>query len=206
LVSKRADHVGRCFSGAWGISDILTKSGGKAIMSKSGWILTLSGRESLKEKEYLVEKNSILVNDVEDLRGRLSSVYDQHTKDFLEEAISCLENNQKRAAVVLSWIGAVSVLYNYAVANRLSDFNAESSRRDAKWKAAKNIDDLSHMKEHSFLEVLESISIIGRNAKSELQDCLRLRNSCGHPNSLKIGIRRVSSHLEMLMMNVFSKF
>jgi len=62
------------------------------------------------------------------------------------------------------------------------------------------------MKEHDFLDVLESISLIGKNVKQELQQSLQLRNACGHPNSLKIGVNKVSSHIEILILNVFSKF
>jgi hypothetical protein len=66
---------------------------------------------------------------------------------------------------VLSWVGAVSVLQNYVHANVLAAFNTEASRRDAKWKTAKTVDDLGRMKEYDFLEVLESISVLGKNVK-----------------------------------------
>jgi len=69
-----------------------------------------------------------------------------------------------------------------------------------------NSDGLARMKEHDFLDVLESISLIGKNVKQELQQSLQLRNACGHPNSLKIGVNKVSSHIEILILNVFSKF
>ena len=71
---------------------------------------------------------------------------------------------------------------------------------------AKNADDLTRMKEHEFLQVLESISAIGKNVKRELENCLNLRNACGHPNSLEIAENRVAAHLEILTLNVFSKF
>ena len=77
-----------------------------------------------------------------------------------------------RAAVVLSWVGAVSVLQNAVVAKHLTDFNAQATKRDPKWKAAKNADDLSKMKEAMFLVILESISMIGKNVKQELEGCL----------------------------------
>jgi hypothetical protein len=62
------------------------------------------------------------------------------------------------------------------------------------------------MKEADFLNVIEGLSIIGKNVKQELEQCLKLRNACGHPNSLKFGLRRVASHIEVLILNVFSKF
>jgi hypothetical protein len=62
------------------------------------------------------------------------------------------------------------------------------------------------MKEAEFLDVLVALSILGKNVKQELENCLKLRNGCGHPNSLRIGEARVSAHIEILILNVFSRF
>lgn len=100
----------------------------------------------------------------------------------------------------------MSVLYDHVVANHLSAFNMEATRRDAKWRTARTADDLAHMKEHDFLQVLEFISVIGKSVKGELESCLKLRNGCGHPNSLQIAENRVAGHIETLVLNVFSVF
>jgi hypothetical protein len=89
----------------------------------------------------------------------------------------------------------------------LKEFNAEAIARDSKWKPAKTADDLGLMKEDTFLDVLQRISVIGKNVKQELKDlCLKLRNGAGHPNSLVFGENRVASHVETLVLNVFAKF
>ena len=44
------------------------------------------------------------------LRVALTKISNADTKAFVEEAITCYEGRQLRAAVVLSWVGAVSVL------------------------------------------------------------------------------------------------
>lgn len=190
----------------WNASDILTKSKGKAVGFKDGWTITLLGKQHLFDSHLISEKRTITKNDVADLRLHLQSVQNTDSVNFIEEAIICLEADQKRAAVVFSWVGAVSILHDFVIKNHLSDFNKEAVRRDSKWKLAKTSDDLSKMKEHDFLDILEFLSVIGKNVKQELQNCLQLRNACGHPNSLKIGLRRVSAHMEILILNVFSKF
>lgn len=190
----------------WNISDSLAKSKGKATLIKGEWLLTTSGRNYLLKQNLITEKKAQLQKDVSDLRSHLSSIKDVNAKSFIEEAVSCLESDQKRAAVVFSWIGAVALLYDHIVKHHLGAFNAEALKRDAKWKNAKNADDLTRMKEYDFLNVLEAISVIGKNVKQELQNSLQLRNSCGHPNSLKIGERKVAAHIEILILNVFSKF
>jgi hypothetical protein len=63
------------------------------------------------------------------------------------------------------------------------------------------------MKEHDFLDVLETIGVMGKNVKQALQNqCLGMRNACGHPNSLKISENNVAAHLDTLVLNVYSKF
>jgi hypothetical protein len=38
------------------------------------------------------------------------------------------------------------------------------------------------------------------------EDCLKLRNGCGHPNSLKIGANKVAAHLETLWPSTSMQF
>jgi len=187
----------------WNISDILARSKGLAVRSPSGWELCKLGKERAMA---LGVDSSPIVAVKSQLRDILRSINNPQTHDFLDEAIKCLEAKYLRAAVVLTWVGAVSLLYDYVLKNRLLDFNNEASRRNAKWKIANNKDDLGNMKEYDFLQILGSISVIGKNVKEELESCLKLRNSCGHPSSLKIGENRVASHIEVLMLNIFSKF
>ena len=140
------------------------------------------------------------------LRQHLQGIRDDATRRFVEEAIVCIENDLHRSAVVLSWVGAMSILQNYVAERRLDEFNAEASRQRKKWYAAKTADDLSHMHESTFLDVLESSSIIGKAVTQELRKCLALRNRCSHPNSLEIGHAIVAAHVEVLLLNVFAKY
>jgi hypothetical protein len=141
------------------------------------------------------------------LRKELARIKDSDTRAFVDEAVSCLERDLKRAAVVLSWVGAVSVLYDHVVAHKLAAFNAEASRRDNKWRTATTKDDLLRMKEADFLDILTAISVLGKNVKEHLKNtCLNLRNSSGHPNSFRFGKHTVEAHLEALILNVFQKF
>ncbi|MNR54217.1 hypothetical protein D3C85_1743630 [compost metagenome] len=62
------------------------------------------------------------------------------------------------------------------------------------------------MKEFDFLQILPAIGVLGKNVKDELEVCLKLRNGCGHPNSLVVGEHKASAHVETLIQNVFAKF
>lgn len=189
----------------WNVSSLLSRSSGLAIRVDEGWELTSEGKKRVAQLSGSAISNAapkISAN----LRSHLARISNADTVTFLDEAIRCFETKLYRAAVVISWVGAASLLYDYVVQHKLSEFNIEAKRRDPKWKVAKNKDDLANMKEYDFLQVLHTISIIGKSVKDELEGCLKFRNGCGHPNSLKIGESRVSGHIESLTLNIFSKF
>ena len=140
------------------------------------------------------------------LRAHIAKLSNSDTKAFLIEAADCVQNKLKRAAVVLSWVGAVSVLYEHVVKHHLAAFNTEAQRRDSKWRDAKNADGLARMGEGDFLNILEHLSVVGKSVKQDLEACLKRRNGCGHPNSFQLGETAVAAHIETLLLNVFAKF
>lgn len=189
----------------WKPSSILAGGPSLAVLLADGWQLTAAGLARV-QAAIGATGSQPTAKPARDLRTHLQKIRQADTHAFLSEAVSCLEGGHLRAAVVLSWVGAVSQLYEHVVKTELSNFNAEALRRDPKWKLAKTVDDLARMKEHEFLNVLEALSILGKNVKAELQHALSLRNACGHPNSLKIGNSRVAAHIEVLLLNVFEKY
>ena len=190
---------------SWNVSAILSQSNGLAIRSNKGWELTIKGQERVAAiAGNLVNRPAQKIAN--ELRGHLSKIQNKQTLSFVDEAIQCYEMKHYRAAVVLTWVGALSVLYDYVLNHRLKEFNDEIKKRNPKWKDAKTRDDLTNLKEYEFLQVINSISIIGKSVKDELEGCLKLRNGCGHPNSLRLGEARVSGHIETLILNVFSVF
>jgi hypothetical protein len=189
----------------WNVSGILGKTKGFIAKVKDGWILTTQG-QAFTNREVL--EHPLSTKDVaKGLRLQLSSVKSTESRNFVVEAILCLEADAFKAAVVFSWIGAISVLYDYVILNRLADFNHEAKKRDARWKTASTRDDMARMKEVDFLDILGTLSILGKNVKEHLKNtCLNLRNSCGHPSSLKVGKHNVEAHIEFLIQNVFAVF
>lgn len=188
----------------WNISQILSTLKGFAVKLPGGWSITEKGKKHLGEIGLVENRPTQTIKPT--LRKYSSDITDEHVRQFAEEAISALEVGLLRSAVVLSWLGAVSILYQEVINNHLNDFNDEAIKRFPKWKKVANPDGLSKMKEYDFLQILNGISVIGKNVKDELEACLKLRNSCGHPNSLKIGEHKVASHIEILILNVYGKF
>lgn len=202
---SRSEAAGFKIPKKWNVSDILRRSGGLAIRVPAGWELTETGKNHLRNLG--IESVSPAAMQVAaDLRAHLDKVRNQTTRAFVEESIRCFEAKLYRSAVVMAWISAVDVLHHVVVTNHLHAFNAEALKFNSKWKSAINQDGLSQMKEADFLDRLVPIGVIGKNVKDELAKALKLRNGCGHPNSLKIGSNMVTSHLEVLILNVFEPF
>lgn len=204
-VRRVAEAVGLRWAKFSNPSQTLLDTKGKAIRTTAGWELTDLGRAHVQSLGVFQETKPA-VQAANDLRAELASIKDTDTRAFVEEAIGCLEARLYRSAIVMSWMAAISVLHHHVVSHHLLAFNNEASRVDARWRTARTPDDLGRMTESDFLERLAGISVIGKNVKKELKDCLDRRNGCGHPNSLKLGEKIAAAHVEVLILNVFSKF
>jgi len=201
----RAEEAGFKIPKKWNMSDVLRRSGGLGIRVPAGWEITETGKNHLRNLG-VESVNPAAMQVAVDLRKHLDNVRNLTTRAFVEEAIKCHEAKLYRSAIVMSWVAAVDVLYSEVAANHLAAFNIEAHKRNPKWKSAINEDGLAKMKEADFLDILVQIGVIGKNVKEELAKALKLRNGCGHPNSLKIGQNMVASHIETLILNVFEIF
>lgn len=202
---KTASVVGLREAAKWNISEILSRQNGLIVRGQNGWELTSQGMARLQTFAPTATDGQT-AGVLADLRAHTSKIANPVTVAFIEESIACLESGYLRAAVVLSWAGAVAVLHDNVVASHLTLFNLEGVRRHPKWRKINNINDLSRLKENDFLDLLEGASIVGKAVRDELQGCLRLRNGCAHPNNLKVGKARAVAHLESLINNVYSVF
>jgi hypothetical protein len=201
----RAAGAGLKMGSAWNPSSTLSRSKGLAIKLPQGWEISDAGKQHLRNLG-VTKLSPAAVQVATDLRSHLLKISNPDTRTFVEEAIKCHEAELYRSAIVMSWLAAVDVLHREVVANHIAAFNAEAKRIEPKWKTATTADDLGRMGEEDFLKRLAGISVLGKNAKEELLKALKLRNGCGHPNSLKVGPNMVASQIETLLLNVFEKF
>ena len=204
-IRERSKEAGFRIPANTNVSAILLKAKGLAIRIPAGWELSDFGKQHLRNLG-VTKLSAAAVQVAVDLRSHLAAIKNDTTRAFVEEAIKCHEAELYRSAIVMSWLAAVDVLHREVAANHLTAFNAEAKRVDQKWKVARTADDLGRMGEEDFLNRMAAISALGKNAKEECLKALKLRNGCGHPNSLKVGPNMVASHIEMLLLNVFSKF
>jgi hypothetical protein len=194
----------------WNLSSLLGGTKGLAINTPSGWELSDAGKQHLHTLG-VGNVSPAAVQIATDLRGLLKKIMDEDTKAFVEEAVRCYEFGLYRSAVVMSWLAAMHVLKLEVLNKHLAAFNAEAHHRISQnpkknWKTAKTTDDLGLMNEAEFLDCLAAISILGKNVKGALVTCLNTRNSCGHPNTFKLGPNVVAHHIEVLLLNVFNAY
>lgn len=183
------------------------------IKGKMPGSIILSSATSKEQMEKFPEaistrsSGSALTPFSEALRKHIEKLKDGKTREFLEEAISCMEAGNYRAAVVFSWVGAVSVLQEYVLKNKLQEFNQDALANKLLHAPAKTIEDMRDIsKEGMFLDSLARISLIDNAVKKHLKECLGRRNNCGHPTELSFGEPYVANHIDILLHNVFSKF
>jgi hypothetical protein len=189
----------------WNIPNLFSRSNGEAISKSGKWQLTSKG-ESTAESFGLSRETQERSTAFKTLEASIDALASDQTRSFLREALACLRTGSLRAAVIMSWVAAVHTLQNYVVAHCLADFNAEATRRDIKWRPAKNSDDLARLKESDFLDILEKIGLLQKNVKAEIKGCLDRRNGCGHPNIYKLSELTAAHHVDTLTMNIFASF
>jgi hypothetical protein len=192
----------------WNVSQELSRTKGAAVLVTGGWKLSAAGKEQVARLVGAPEAR--LQNVSVSVRKHLGSITDLATRSFVEEAVGCFEAKHCRAAIVLSWVGAVNVLHKHVFDHKLKEFNAEATKLLATsrnpWKVATTQDDLGAMNEAMLLQVLVNIKVFSKNVKLLLEPQLHLRNGCGHPTSVQVDVNIAASHLETLMMNVYAKF
>lgn len=151
--------------------------------------------------------NTGATRDMAALETHARSLSAHETRSFVLEAVECAKSGCRRAAIIMAWTGAVSVLQDYVFQKHLIAFNADATANGVLKKPATTLSDLRDIaKESLFLDSLFRIAAIDSSQKKALKRCLDLRNDCGHPSQLKLGDATVAGHIEALLLNVFDPF
>ena len=170
-----------------------------------GWEHTSHSEKKLSLKGFETG-SSPLTPFTQSLLKAIDEIKGEENKRFLREAVGCMQSKHFRAAIVLSWVGALWVLYEKAFANHASAFVKEAQAQGMKNFQVKNSEDFSKIhKESVFLEIAEKVGLISKTERKELVGCLDRRNDAGHPNDADPGEGLVAGHIEVLIKHVFSK-
>lgn len=199
----------------WNLSAILSVAAkdGQVAQLSTGWRLLAPGFKII-EQHYKPEA-AIILETRHALRAHLEKIADSQRRAFIDEAIKSFDVKAYRAAIVLSWVGAAHIIQDHIILHHRTAFNAAGAARVTKAAASGNKYNFSPVKsakdfgvigEAEMLQLCQDASILHKAEKQILQDRLDLRNQCGHPNPLVIAEHAVASHIEILMLNVYSKY
>jgi hypothetical protein len=139
---------------------------------------------------------------------RISEITDASEKDYLEEAMKCLEVGAQRGAIIMSWIASMSHIAGIVDKIGFGPFEKAYRARfpDSRTRKATRKEDLEYYHENDIIQICEDLGIFDRSEKRTLmEDCLGLRNRCAHPGNFSPGPEKVNAYLEDIFSIVFPK-
>jgi hypothetical protein len=141
------------------------------------------------------------------LRELLNDIKGKEQVAFCEEAISCFEIKAFRAAIIMTWLLTLDVIYEFIISKKLVEFNA-AIQAHGKYKKITILDkdQFSDLKESDFIEISRGAKIITNDVRKILVDVLDFRNTCAHPNTISVQETKAISIIEDLINNVIKKF
>lgn len=181
------------------VHQALARSGRYAHQVKKGgpWEITESGQHHLRDRYGVSERSPRTQpqTDVSALHDLARRVSDEATKDYVDEAVECLQVGARRAAVVFLWSGAVATIREAVWGHGARSIEAALQRRNPRAKFNKK-NDFDYIKDADLLQAAQDLSIYDKSQKRHLGDALDLRNDCGHPVRYKPGQKKVESFIE----------
>ena len=167
------------------------------------WALTKTGRRNISNMLPAI-KSGEPVHEAGSLRD-LASKLDKDQAAYVDEAIKCLEADALHAAVVFLWAGAAREIQERIVKCSNKAIDASVTKRDPRAPTVRKVDHLCYVKESTLLLVAEDLGIFDRNERDMLDQCLKVRNKCGHPGKYKPGPKKVASFIEDVASIVFGR-
>jgi len=144
-------------------------------------------------------------SDIDKIESLVMSIEDYNTRDYLTESISCLRNGAKRAAVILIWNACMHRIRTNLFDNSdLKQLNTELRKIFTKAKEIKTYKDFEYIKDETTLILSANMKQIDKFQKDILIDnCLLLRNKCGHPSDYSPEEFRVKAFIEDVINILF---
>ena len=175
------------------------------IETKEGFSFHRTAKKELGETFLGTTHKRDVSNSLRDLISELNG---DEQKNYLEEAISCFEIKSFRASIIMTWLLAIDVIYEFVLLTKnLSAFNS-AIQTHGKYKKITVVskDDFSNIKESDFIELLRVAKLITNDTRKILDEKLGVRNSCAHPNSMKILDYKAIGFIQDLVINIIKKY
>lgn len=140
------------------------------------------------------------------LSKKINQLTNEDEKNYLLEAIQCFDSGALRAGILLTWIAAMRNLQNKLLKHyTLHSINTAIQKHIKEPKLIRSITDFAYILEGVQLKAACDLGEIDKNEKGVLEDCLDLRNNCGHPGQYKPEEFKALAFLEDLLTILFDK-
>jgi hypothetical protein len=169
-------------------------SGGRLL-----WALTDTGEKRVRELLDLPAAEPEVEHDVSTLTKLAEGISDSNTRNYVEEAITCLRVGALRAATVFLWTGAVVELREKVWTAGAKAIDGAIKTHNPKASTFTKKTDFSDVKDSLLLQVAQDLAVIDKSQKKRLGEALDLRNDCGHPSAYSPGPKKVSALVEDLV-------
>lgn len=191
------------------VADVLSKSGplvdtGGKQGKKRIWNLTDSGRQHVRILFGLPKAEVEREHDVGTLEDVVAKVQNADVRDYLAEAIKCLQVGSLRACTVFVWVAAIRTIELSMMSKGSGTVTAALQKHDPKARVINSLDDFAHVKDATILLAAKDLGILDKNEKDTLTEGLNLRNRCGHPGKYCPGVKKVSAFVEDITSIVFA--
>ena len=131
--------------------------------------------------EFLHFKKENIGFQTQDLINQINRLSNTDEIEYLLEAVKCLDAGAYRAGIIFIWNYAIRNIHHKLLTHSLNSLNQAISRHVNNAKQITTEDDFAFIKESVVLMVTVDLGVFDKNQKKVLEDCLGIRNSCGHP-------------------------
>lgn len=139
------------------------------------------------------------------LKRQIETLENDDEKEFLLEAIKCLDAGAYRAGIIFTWNFAVRSIHHRLLKQPLNSLNTAIQRHFRDARTIKTEDDFAYIKESTVLKASMDLGEFDKNQKKVLEDCLDIRNSCSHPGKYSPNSLKTKAFIEDILNVVFIK-
>jgi hypothetical protein len=172
------------------------------------WSLTDTGEEYVRVELGLDpgQPTSKAIQDVSSLNKLLPSIEDEIVRDYIQESVTCLQADARRAAVVFLWSGVVAIVREeiwQAAGKKPVEIEKAVQKRNPRISFAKRAH-FDNVNDATLIEITADFELYEKAERKRLKEGLDLRNDCGHPVKFKPGENKVSSFIEDMLQVVWA--
>jgi site-specific recombinase XerD len=157
----------------------------------------VSPLDIITSTEYLETIDSVLISNT------LPRITDEDEREYFVEAETCFRAGALRSTVIILWLAAMRNIQRRIIALK-KQFNVEVKRHDPRARDVDNLDDFAYIKDKTVILTAQTMALFSKPQKETLEECLNLRNRCGHPGNYAPQKQRLLGYIEDIIQVLYN--